>query len=211
MSCYTRSEQSNRWEDVIKKFEEEDKNIPPPKNSVLFIGSSSIRMWKTLKTDFPNVSSINRGFGGSEFTDLVYFAHRIIIPYKPKLIIVYSGDNDIAREKTPQQTFQDFKNFVSAVKKEIPEVRIGVIAIKPSLQRWHLVKKMRATNKLMETYCNTDNRLEFIDIDSPMLGTDGKPKSELFLDDGLHLNRKGYDIWKEKVMPVIQKHYKNED
>jgi lysophospholipase L1-like esterase len=198
------NQQEDPWESVILEFEKQDNLNTPPRNAVLFIGSSSIRLWKTLPEDFPEIPVINRGFGGSQYQDLAKYANRIVIPYKPRLIIVYSGDNDIKNRKSPQETYQDFTSFVELVRDNLPNVKFGIICIKPSIQRWSLVDKMRETNKLIQAYCKQNNFIEYIDVDTPMLGKDGKPNSELFIEDGLHLNRNGYLLWKEQVLPVIR-------
>ena len=121
----------NRWEAAIQAFETMDKENPPKQGAVLFVGSSSIRMWKTLKTDFPNIDVINRGFGGSGVEDLVYFANRIVIPYHPRLVVVYSGVNDIARGKSPENVLQDFRTIVQAVHNSLPETPFTTYPLAP--------------------------------------------------------------------------------
>ena len=194
----------NRWEAAIQAFETMDKENPPKQEAVLFVGSSSIRMWKTLDTDFPNIDVINRGFGDSEVEDLVYFANRIVIPYHPRLVVVYSGDNDIARGKSPENVLQDFRTFVQAVHDSLPETHIAYIAIKPSLARWDKVEQMKKANDLIQKFIRQNPKLEYIDIFTPMIGKDGKPRPELFIDDGLHLNVQGYQLWVEKVKPFLK-------
>ena len=194
-----------KWESSIKAFETADKKKKPQTGSVLFIGSSSIRGWKTMNIDFPDHIVINRGFGGSEIEDSIYFADRIIHPYKPKHILLYAGDNDIARGNSAETVFSDFNKFILTVHKKLPKAKISFIAIKPSLSRWKLAKKMVKANGIIKDFCNTDNRLQFIDIWTPMLGNDGKPKPELFAKDGLHLNSKGYALWTKIVTPYLIK------
>ena len=195
----------NKWERSIKAFEALDKKKKPQLGSLLFIGSSSIRGWKTMTKDFPDHSVINRGFGGSEIADSIHFADRIIHPYKPKHVLLYAGDNDMARGKSAEIVLADFKKFVSTIHKKLPKAQISFIAIKPSLSRWKLAKKMAKANNLIKVHCETDNRLGFIDIWRPMLGNDGKPKPELFAKDGLHLNSKGYALWTKTVTPYLIK------
>ncbi len=194
-----------KWESSIKAFEAVDKKKKPQLGNVLFIGSSSIRGWKTMKRDFPHHTVINRGFGGSEIADSIHFADRIIHPYKPKHVLLYAGDNDMARGKSAETVLADFKKFVLTVHKKIPKAQISFIAIKPSLSRWKLAKKMAKANGLIKAHCETDNLLGFIDIWKPMLGSDGKPKPELFAKDGLHLNSKGYALWTKTVTPYLIK------
>lgn len=194
---------SIKWEKSIAAFEAADKKKMPKEDGVLFIGSSSIRGWKTIKQDFPKHTVINRGFGGSEIADSIHFANRIIHPYKPKHILLYAGDNDIARGKSAEIVLADFKKFARIIHEKTPKARISFIAIKPSLSRWKLAKKMEKANSLIRTFCSTDAHLSFIDIWKPMLGSDGKPKPELFIRDGLHLNNKGYALWTKIVAPHL--------
>jgi lysophospholipase L1-like esterase len=192
--------EESRWEPEIKAFEEADQEKPPPENAVLFIGSSSIRGWQTLDQDFPHHPIINRGFGGSRIMDSVQFAERIILPYKPRKIVLYAGENDIAGGKTPWEVFEDFKKFVGKVPGSIP---IVFISLKPSPARWHLREQFVAVNHLIEAYCGLDERLQFVDVFGPMLDQDGQPDPELFVEDNLHLNAKGYELWKTIMAPAL--------
>ena len=195
---------SKKWEADIRKFEQADSVQPPPKGAILFVGSSSIRLWETLQKDFPGYHVINRGFGGSELGDALYFADRIILPYKPRTILVYAGDNDIANGKTPDQIFDTYKQLVQLIHQKLPKARIGYIAIKPSIARWNLIEKIKSTNELIQKYSGQDRLLMFIDVYTPMLGKDGNPRKELFAPDGLHLNREGYTLWKNVVGPALK-------
>jgi lysophospholipase L1-like esterase len=193
----------NRWEADIKKFEEADRQNPPAKSAVVFVGSSSIRMWKDLAEDFPDTKVINRGFGGSQLADSTYYADRIVIPYQPRMVVLYAGDNDLAAGKTPQQVFEDYKAFVSRVREKLPNAKIAFISIKPSLARVKLMEQMRATNELIRGYAAAGKNLVFIDVFPPMLNQAGQPRPELFIQDGLHMNREGYDIWRKVVAPYL--------
>ena len=192
-----------RWEPAIRAFEAGDAKASPPKHAALFVGSSSIRGWN-LPEYFRDRPVINRGFGGSQIADSVHFASRIIVPHEPNTVVLYAGDNDIAAGKSPQTVRDDFKAFVRTVHESLPEARIVFIAIKPSLRRWGLVEKMREANALIRTVIDADDRLRFIDIDGPMLGPDGKPRSELFVRDGLHLSHAGYRLWTSLVEPHLR-------
>lgn len=200
----------SRWEDAVRKFEDSDREQSPPVGGVLFIGSSSIRMWD-LDSSFPDQPVINRGFGGSEVADAVHFAHRIVIPYQPRTIVLYAGDNDISREKTPCRIHTDFREFVETVHVELPETRILFIAIKPSLARWKLVHRMRAANALIRMDCEEDPLLTYVDVEPAMLGDDGRPRGELFKDDGLHLNETGYALWSDLVRTHLESNPVPED
>ena len=193
----------NRWEAKIRQFEaQDDKQMPPP-GGILFVGSSSIVGWK-LEHYFPGLPVINRGFGGSQIADSVHFAPRIILPYRPKIIVLYAGDNDVASGKSPQRVLADYRQFVNTVHGKLPNARIVFIAIKPSLRRWHLVDKMRKANGLIRAVTEKDDRLAYVDIDKPMIGDDGKPRKELFKADGLHLNAEGYKLWTSLVRPHLR-------
>jgi lysophospholipase L1-like esterase len=194
---------SGRWEKSIVAFEEKDKANPPPHHAVLFVGSSSILFWDVAKS-FPGMDVINRGFGGSELADSVHFAPRIVLPYEPRTVVLYAGDNDLASGKTPEQVAADFREFTRVVLAKLPKTRIVNISIKPSPSRWKLVDKSRQANDLIAAHCNSDERLVYVDVTAAMLGADGKPKAELFRGDGLHLNAKGYEIWASLLKPHLQ-------
>ncbi|HKJ68839.1 MAG TPA: SGNH/GDSL hydrolase family protein [bacterium] len=196
--------QPDRWESAIQAFEAQDEQNPPPEGAVLFAGSSSIRGWESLQQDFPFVQVIQRGFGGSEMEDLLYYADRIVLPYKPAVIIVYEGDNDIANGKSPDRVFADFRRFVEKVHAALPDTRIGYIAIKPSFARWNLIEEMAEANQMIREFTLWRSNLEYIDIFSSMLGLDGKPRKELLIEDGLHLTPAGYHLWTEMVTPYLQ-------
>ncbi|MFP6581003.1 MAG: SGNH/GDSL hydrolase family protein [Candidatus Hydrogenedentota bacterium] len=195
----------SRWEPSIQKFEAADEKNPPAMGSIVFVGSSSIVFWKTAK-DFPEWDIINRGFGGSQTSDSVEFADRIVLKYEPRQVVIYAGDNDIARGKTPENVFDDTKELFGIIHDALPETSIIYVAIKPSIARWNLVDEMREANTLIRTeLCEKDDRIEFLDIDTPILGKDGKPMKELFIADGLHMTSAGYKIWNDAIRPLLKK------
>lgn len=191
-----------RWEKAIAAFEAADRDDPPPQQATLFVGSSSIRKWD-LEKWFPERPVINRGFGGSQIADSVHFAERIVLKHRPKTIVFYAGDNDIAKKKSPRQVAEDFREFVKIVHAELPKTKILFIAIKPSLSRWNLGETMQQANRLIEKQCRQNDRLEFVDVWPKMLGSDGKPRPELFVQDGLHLSEAGYKLWTSLVKPHL--------
>jgi len=193
----------NPWEKAIQAFEEQDLKQKPEPGSVLFLGSSSIRMWNTAQA-FPETKTINRGFGGSQVADAVNFADRIAIPYKPRMVVFYAGDNDIASGKSADQVLDDFKAFVKKILMQLPETRIAFIAIKPSPARWKHFETQKKANSLVEEFAKSDERLDYIDIVKPMLGDDGQPRGELFQKDNLHLNADGYELWTQTVKPYLR-------
>jgi acetyl esterase/lipase len=207
-SKITKSE-NNRWEKTIQEFEQWDSKNSFPLDAVLFVGSSSIRLWPT-RVRFPEFPVINRGFGGSHISDVNYFANRIVLPYKPKVIVFYAGDNDIAGKKTPQRVFDDYRKFVNLVHKELAATRIIYTGIKPSLSRWSLWPQMNEANSMIKEFCDRDKRLFYFDSASPLLGSDGKPDGRFFLKDNLHLNSKGYDAWTRTLKPIVKEAFKPE-
>ncbi len=192
----------NRWESKIRQFEAQDREQPPPKGGILFVGSSSIVGWD-LERHFPDLPVINRGFGGSQIADSIHFAPRIVLPYEPRTVVLYAGDNDIAAGKTPQQVLADFRRFVEIVHADLPKTKIVFIAIKPSIRRWQLIDRIREANRLVQEASEKKERLVFVDIDPPSIGDDGKPRPELLKADGLHLNDDGYRLWSSLVRPHL--------
>ena len=195
----------SKWEPEIKVFEENDKTNPPPKNAILFIGSSSIRKWTGLKQDFAGWPVINRGFGGSQIEDSTALADRIIFPYQPHLILLYAGDNDLAAGKSVEQVVADYRAFVQKVRSVLPETRIAFISIKPCPSRWRLKEKVEAANHQIAVL--TDHGLAFIDVYSRMLGADGRPEPDLFLPDALHPSAKCYQLWASLIRPYLMEYF----
>ena len=194
-----------RWEADIAAFEAQDQAAAPAPGGVVFVGSSSIRLWETLAEDFEGIPVVNRGFGGSEMGDALHFADRIILPYRPRLVVVYAGDNDLWAGKGPQEVFEDFRSLVRAIHGELPETRVAFIAVKPSVARWSIADRVRETNGLISGYAESDPLVDYIDIFTPMLGPDGTPRPDLFVEDGLHLNARGYDVWESVVEPFVRR------
>jgi|SoiMethySBSTD1v2_1073268.scaffolds.fasta_scaffold00838_4 lysophospholipase L1-like esterase len=194
-----------RWEPAIRKFEEADKLTPPPQNGIVFIGASSIVRWN-LAESFPGLGprAINRGFGGSLAADSTRYADRIVIPYKPRKVVFYAGDNDIEAGRTPEQIAGDFAAFEQKVHAALPSTGIVFISIKPSIRRWPWIEQIKAANALVQKYCAARPQLAFVDIVPQMIGADGKPRKELLLDDGLHMTPAGYKVWNDALRPLLQ-------
>ena len=195
-----------RWAKEIRAFEAADKTNPPPRDAVLLIGSSSIRLWTNVAQAFPGHKVINRGFGGSQLADSVAFVDRIVTPYRPKLILLYAGDNDIAGGKTPETVLSDFKAFVGKVHAGLPGTRVVFIAIKPCLAREKFLDQVKTANRLIREYCETDERLLFADVFTPMLSPEGRPRADLCVKDLLHLNAQGYALWGSVLRPIVDKY-----
>jgi lysophospholipase L1-like esterase len=195
--------QADRWAKEMAAFEQQDQQSPPGPGGIVFVGSSSIRLWDLPKA-FPGLPVINRGFGGSQIADSVNHIDRLVLRHKPRTVVFYAGDNDLAAGKTPATVIDDFKTFVAKIHAVLPKTRIAFIGIKPSIQRWKLIETVRAANAGIRAYCQEDERLGFIDVDGPMLGWDEKPRKDLLVEDGLHLTPKGYELWTTLVRPFLE-------
>jgi lysophospholipase L1-like esterase len=192
------------FEAEILAFESADKTNPPPPGVILFTGSSSIRKWTTLAQDFKGHQVINRGFGGSQMSDLIYYADRVVIPYQPRKIVFFAGSNDLDAGKSAEQVFDDFKVFVQKVCRALPKVEMDYISITTSPLRWREVEQVKKANGLISSWIATQEHLTFIDVFAATLGEDGRPKPEFFLADRLHMNAKGYAIWTSIIEPYLK-------
>lgn len=195
---------SAAWEADISKFEQADRANPPKPGAVLFIGSSSIRKWTDLAQDFPGTRVLNRGFGGSRLADSTYYASRIIVPYHPRMIVLYAGDNDINDGHSAQQVFDDYVAFVTRVRKDLPATPIAFVSIKPSPSRAKWLPVMQEANAKIRAYAAAHPHLVYIDVASKMLDRGGQSRAELFTEDNLHMNRKGYDLWRDIIAPYLR-------
>ena len=194
---------SGTWEKEIAAFEASDRTNPPPAGCIVFVGSSSIRRWTGLAADFPGLPVVNRGFGGSQLADSVNFADRIITRYHPREVVIYAGGNDINAGKEPDVVFGDFVALVVRIRAGSPKVRICDISVAPTPRRWEQVEKVRRLNKLVEDYCR-HHGLDFVEVFPLMLGPDGKPKPDIFVEDRLHMNARGYAIWRAALLPHLK-------
>ena len=189
-----------RWQASLTAFATADKERLPGTDGVLFVGSSTIRFWTHLAQDFrQSPVVINRGFGGSTMADCSLFTRELVVRYRPRHVLVYAGDNDLAEGRTPRQVLESFAQFVNTVRTELPDARISYISIKPSPSREALLPKIRVTNDIIAAYVRTMANGEYIDIFTPMLGADGRPRGELFLGDRLHMNEAGYRLWQSVI------------
>lgn len=194
-----------KWEKEISAFEAGEIANPVPKNAIIFVGSSSIRKWSSLATDFPHHQVVNRGFGGSQLSDAVHFVDRLVLKHEPRFIVVYAGGNDINFNKTPDEVFSSFKAFVGRVRKKQPSTPIAYISIAGNPKRWAQVEKVIQANALIEAYTKANPGLLFVDVFHPMLGSDCLPKPGIFSSDNLHMNEDGYKLWAEIVAPYLPK------
>ena len=193
-----------RWADAMAAFEAADLEAPPTPGGIVFVGSSSIRMWD-LSRWFGELDGpvLNRGFGGSEIEDSVQNLELLVLRHQPRAIVLYAGDNDVANGKLAERVEQDFEKFVARVRSVLHNTPIYFISIKPSTARWELADTMRDANARISAHCNTDPLLNYIDIWTPMLGEDGKPREELLIEDGLHLTDAGYELWSGLVREAL--------
>lgn len=196
-------EKPDKWEKEIAAFEKKDAENPPAPGGIVFAGSSTIRMWK-LETSFPGVMAINRGFGGSQYSDVLRYADRIILAYKPRLVVLYSGDNDIASGKTPQQVFDDCKAIAAKIHAALPATKILFLPVKSSIKRWSMNDKMLQFNTLVEGLAKSESHVVYVDAAGPSRKEDGSPRPEIFLKDGLHMNEEGYKLWSSIVAPLLK-------
>jgi alanine or glycine:cation symporter, AGCS family len=197
-------QETSRWETDIAAFGEADRTSPPETGGIVFMGSSSILRWGTLQEDFPDFHVVNRGFGGSQLTDCVAFADRILLPHQPRLVMLYAGENDIAAGRTPEQVAAEFARFAEKVTALLPDVQIGFISLKPSPRRSGLTAQFREANALIQAQAQESPHLFFVDVFNPMLDGDGQPRTELFAEDRLHLNTEGYRLWQQILQPELE-------
>lgn len=190
-----------RFANNIEEFVVWDSKNFFPTDAMLFVGSSSIRGWATANA-FPGKPIINRGFGGSEFSDILYYYDKVIEPYAAKQVFLYEGDNDIASGKTPERVFADYQLLVSRFQADFPESDMVFISIKPSKARWNLWPPMAKANQLIREYAANHEHLHYADLASSLLDDEGKPK-DVFVEDGLHLNEQGYALWREALAPYV--------
>ena len=192
------------WND-IQAFKKKDSVSFPPKNAILFVGSSSFTRWTDAQQYFPSHPIINRGFGGSTLVDVIGFADDIIFPYQPKQIVIYCGENDIASSDTvtAKIAFNRFKNLFQLIRSKLPDVPILFVSFKPSPSRWHMRHRMTKANELIRNFLKKNKNTVFVNVWKHMLGSDKKPMQELFVDDNLHMTAKGYVIWQKLIGPHL--------
>ncbi|HEY7788672.1 MAG TPA: SGNH/GDSL hydrolase family protein [Casimicrobiaceae bacterium] len=195
---------SSRWDAAFAAFAADDAAHPHPAGGVLFVGSSSIRLWNDLEHQFKDLPVvIQRGFGGSQLSDCVRNLSGLVLRYRPRTVLVYAGDNDLAAGIAPVEVLRRFTRFVDGVHRELPDTRIDYISIKPSPSRIGLLSQIRETNALIRDYADSDGKVEYIDVFTPMLDASGEPRRELFRADALHLNAQGYALWKQVIAPHV--------
>ncbi|MBA4166272.1 MAG: G-D-S-L family lipolytic protein [Chitinophagaceae bacterium] len=204
ISCSQNS--GKRFQKEINEFKEHDKKNFPPKNAILFVGSSSFTKWTDVQDYFPGYTIVNRGFGGSVLKDVIGYADEIIIPYHPGQVVIYCGDNDIADGARATEVYQRFIELFNIIRAKLPNAGIVYVSIKPSPSRVKLMPVAEEANAMIRQFLSTYPETGYVDIFHPMLNPDGKPKPEIFLEDSLHMNAQGYRIWKQAIAPYLSRH-----
>ncbi len=202
LSAY--SQESRPFENEVKNLVAKDSLITNRQNIILFTGSSSIAYWKDVQDYFPEHNVVNRGFGGSTMRDLVYYTPQVIIPYNPKTIFIYEGDNDVNAGHSLKNILASADTVLAAIRTHFPPtVKVYFIAAKPSVARWHLQKQYIGYNKALKAWTKNKNNVFFVDVWTPMMDKNGNVRKDLFIDDNLHMNKKGYAIWAEVLKPYV--------
>ena len=193
--------------DEINEFKKLDNENFPGKGKILFTGSSSIRFWESLEEDTEPLEVLNRGFGGAQISHVIYHFEEIIKPYNPKAIVFFCGTNDLTALKTPEETVHDFKKFYSLIRNQFGNIKVYMIGIKPSVERFYLDEEEKIFNNSIKLLASQDAYLEYIDVWDSMLNEDGSRMPELYIEDGLHMNKKGYEVWTKLVRKSLLKDF----
>ena len=193
----------DKWEPRVQAIEKHDREHPPKDGGVFFVGSSTIQLWD-LDQSFGRSDVSNRGISGSQIVDATHFADRLILPFKPRLIVFYAGDNDINAGKSADQVLADYKQFVAKIHAALPDTRNLFLPVKPSPSRWKQYPTQQKANRSIEEFSKGDKRLEYVDLVTPMLGSNGEPRPELYKADKLHMSAEGYKIWDEVVRKYFE-------
>ena len=193
------------WNEIVA-YKKTDSAQPPQKNAILFVGSSSFRLWKDVSDYFPNYTIINRGVGGATLPDIIRYSYDIILPYQPKQVVIYCGENDMASgEVKADEVLLRFKTLYGIIRQNLPQAHIHFVSMKPSPSRSNVFNEVKKGNDLIKAFLEKEKKAGFIDIWNPMLDATGKPKEELFIEDRLHMNASGYAIWKKAIQPYLVK------
>lgn len=194
------------WKDV-QKFKQQDSIAFPESNQILFIGSSSFTKWKDVNDYFPGYKILNRAFGGSRLVDLIRYRYEVIYPYNPRQIVIYCGENDFAAKDNPSvdEVMERFNTLYKLIRSKYPTVPLAYVAMKPSPSREHLLPKFSEANKRIKQLLAQDKNAAFIDVYPLMFNKDGSIMKDIFVEDNLHMNAKGYAIWQKAIKPYLKK------
>jgi len=191
------------WKASIEAYERLDEQKAPARGGIVFTGSSTIVMWRSLEADFPGLPVINRGFGGSELPDLTHYADRIVLPYEPRAVVVYSGENDMGAGKEPERLLQDFRGLVARLRAARPGLPIVYIGLRPSPVRWAIRERVQRANALIAAECASLGHTAFVEVYSLMVDGQGALREELFMPDHLHMKPEGYALWRPRVAAAL--------
>lgn len=197
------SEESGRWDEAMRAFDEQDRTNPSPPGGVLFVGSSSIRRWRTLATDFPEMVVANRGFGGSTIADSVAWFDQLVLPHRPRLVVFYAGANEICRGVSAETAAADFRAFCDRLHTALPDSKVVFISIVLAPVRWERRAAFALANTYVAAFCAADPRRHFLDVNAAMLTAAGEARPELFTEDRLHLSPAGYALWRDLLKPLL--------
>jgi lysophospholipase L1-like esterase len=200
------TDEDPRWSERFSTFAAADLATPPKAGGIVFVGSSSIRLWTALESEFAELAPVivNRGFGGSLLADCVRHVDRLVLPYQPRTVVLYAGENDLHEGRSPQQVLQSFTAFVERVRQALPQARIVFVSIKPSPSRWRIQPQVVETNRLIADAVRGRPGLDFVDVHASMVDAQGQPRAELFLGDRLHLNAEGYALWRQAIAAALR-------
>ena len=190
---------SHRFEANVLAYEKSDKTNPPPRNAILLVGDSQFYRWKTLHEDLPGYTIINRGIDSFQMSDLLFYADRLVMPYEPRMIVLHIGGNDTHAGRSPADVLKDFQSFVAKVRAKMPRVTIAFTSLTPGPGRWSEAPQRKETNQIIKDYVATQSGLLFIDLWDVMLKSDGRPRQDLWVADGVHPNHEGY-LLRVKIM-----------
>lgn len=201
---YSFGQDPKRFAEDIQKFQKLD-DEKPSEGDILFVGSSSIRFWETLQQDFPDYEVLNRGFGGSHMSDLLFYLDELVLKHKPRKVFIYEGDNDINDKEDSASILKEAQEIVKKIHEVLPNTKIIFISAKPSIARWNLKNQYLQLNYRLQSYANQYSYLDYIDVWKPMLDSSGKPRADIFIEDNLHMNAKGYAIWQKVIEPYVKR------
>ena len=204
LSIHSKAQDPLRFTDEINDLLAKDNEVNKNDELIVFTGSSSVRFWSSLQEDYPNHNVINRGFGGSHMSDLLFYCDKLILQYQPKKVFIYEGGNDVNAGEDRTAILKEAQQLVDKIKNGSPNTSIYFIAAKPSVARWARKSDYEQFNYALSLWALLEDRVTFIDVWSPMLEEDGTISPLLFVGDMLHMNAKGYAIWKTVIAPFVE-------
>ena len=200
----------SRWEKALRDFAAMDQLKPPRHGAVVFVGSSSVRLWSGLEGQFGSTAVLKRGFGGARLSDCIENLEQLVVKYRPRLVVLYAGDNDLADGVAPGEVLRRFVVLAERIRERLPKARLAFVSIKPSPARQQLLLQVRVANRLIESYVQGREGLAYVDVFNAMLDSDGLPRRELFAPDELHLNADGYALWRAVLAPLLGRYQGHE-